>query len=75
VPKTAQASAQLAQLRLPGPTVPPTRVHVVKKGDTLYDLARRYGTTVQNLRALNTTLRGNLLKIGARLRVPSTVRR
>jgi len=73
VPSTPQASKQLAQLRLPGPARLATRIHTVRAGDTLYDLARRYGTTVQQLRTLNN-LRGNLLKIGARLRVPGAVR-
>jgi len=73
VPSTPQASKQLAQLRLPGPARLATRIHTVRAGDTLYDLARRYGTTVQQLRTLNN-LRGNLLKIGARLRVPGAAR-
>jgi len=74
VPRTPQASQQLAQLRLPGPTLLPTRIHTVRGGDTLSALARRYGTTVQQLRTLNN-LRSTLLKIGTRLRVPSTVAR
>jgi len=45
--------------------------HTVRAGDTLYDLARRYGTTVQKLRSLNN-LANNTLRIGARLRVPDT---
>ncbi|NLC36024.1 MAG: LysM peptidoglycan-binding domain-containing protein, partial [Alcaligenaceae bacterium] len=45
--------------------------HTVKRGDTLYSLARRYGTTVQALRKLNN-LKGNKLAIGKRLRVPGS---
>jgi len=73
VPSSPQASQQLAQLRLPGPTRLATRIHTVRSGDTLYALAKRYGATVQQLRTLNG-LRGDLLKIGTRLRVPSTAR-
>lgn len=40
----------------------------IQKGDTLYSLARRYGTTVKQLQDLNN-LSGNLLKIGMKLRV------
>jgi len=70
VPSAPQASKQLAQLRLPGPTRLATRIHTVRAGDTLSALARRYGATVQQLRTLNG-LRGDLLKVGARLRVPT----
>ena len=47
------------------------RTHKVRQGDTLFSLARQYGTTVQALRALNN-LKGSNLKIGAQLRVPGT---
>jgi len=78
-----QGSVQLASLRTPAEAVrkapaaradaahPNARVHVVRSGDTLYALARRYGTTVANLRALNN-LQGNNLKLGSRLRIPGT---
>lgn len=45
--------------------------HVVKRGDTLYALARRYNTTVDTLRKLNN-LKGNNLATGKRLRVPGS---
>jgi membrane-bound lytic murein transglycosylase D len=38
----------------------------VRAGDTLFAIARRHGTTVENLKAINN-LRSNALKIGARL--------
>jgi membrane-bound lytic murein transglycosylase D len=41
-------------------------VHRVKSGDTLYGLAKRYGTTVDSIKASNN-LRSSALKIGARL--------
>jgi len=43
-------------------------VHVVKKGDSLYTIARRYGTTVDQLKQLNR-LKSNNLKIGQQLAV------
>lgn len=49
------------------PAVDPV-LHTVQKGDTLYNISRRYGTTVEALRALND-LEGNLIKIGQQLRV------
>ncbi|NYT22176.1 transglycosylase SLT domain-containing protein [Alcaligenaceae bacterium] len=45
--------------------------HTVKRGDTLFALARRYNTTVDALRKLNN-LKGNNLATGKRLRVPGS---
>ncbi len=47
------------------------RTHKVRPGDTLFSLARQYGTTVDALRALNN-LKNSSLKVGAQLRVPGT---
>ncbi|MCB5363676.1 transglycosylase SLT domain-containing protein [Pusillimonas sp. CC-YST705] len=47
------------------------RTHTVKRGETLFALAKRYQTTVDALRKLNN-LKTNNLKQGARLRVPGT---
>lgn len=48
-----------------------SRIHTVRKGDTLYTLARRYKTSVKELRRMNN-LKGNNLGQGVRLRVPGT---
>ena len=45
--------------------------HTVQKGDTLYSLARRYGTTAQKLASLNGISMESILRIGQKLRVPS----
>lgn len=50
---------------------PSARTHTVKKGETLYTLAKRYNTSVQELRRLNN-LKSNNLGLGTRLRVPGT---
>lgn len=47
------------------------RTHTIKKGDTLYALARRYNTSVDALRKLNN-LKSNTLSTGTRIRVPGT---
>ncbi|HUE90378.1 MAG TPA: LysM peptidoglycan-binding domain-containing protein [Vicinamibacterales bacterium] len=47
-------------------TVTETVVHRVRRGDTLFALARKYQTTVAQLKALNR-LSSNTLRIGARL--------
>ena len=45
--------------------------YVVKPGDTLYNIAKRYNTTVDTLKDLNN-LDSNLLKIGETLIIPET---
>lgn len=45
-------------------------IYIVKEGDTLYKIANMYGTTVDNLKALNN-LKNNNLSIGQKLIVPS----
>ncbi len=46
------------------------QTHVVRKGDTLYDIAMKYHVRVRDIRYLNH-IRGNLLHIGQRLLIPS----
>lgn len=44
--------------------------HTVAKGDTLYSLARQYGTTVKKIQALNPELDDpNVIVVGQRIRV------
>jgi murein DD-endopeptidase MepM/ murein hydrolase activator NlpD len=47
------------------------REHVVAPGDTLYGLAARYGTTIDELRRENS-LSGDLLRVGQLLSLPVT---
>lgn len=46
--------------------------YTVKKGDTLYDIAKAYNTTVDNLKAINN-LTGDMLMIGQILNVPKKI--
>lgn len=46
--------------------VPMTLSHIVRQGDTLYDLAEAYGVTMSSIRALNR-LSSNTLTIGQQL--------
>ncbi|WP_171567652.1 LysM domain-containing protein [Brevibacillus sp. MCWH] len=43
--------------------------HVIKKGDTFWALAKKYGTTVTNLRKLNPNVDEKKLQIGSKVRV------
>ena len=45
------------------------KVHRVRSGDTLSEIARRYGTTVSKLRSVNG-LTSNRLRIGQELKIP-----
>ena len=45
--------------------------YVVKKGDNLYQIALKFGTTVDALKSLNN-LSSNLLSIGQTLKIPSS---
>ncbi len=57
-----------ASRRAPAPPPPDRRVHRVTRGDTLFSIARRYGTTVASLREWNN-LRGTTIRIGQRLTI------
>lgn len=63
-PPAAHATARLR-------STPSVRTHTIRKGDTLYSLARRYNTSVDALRKLNN-LKSSSLSTGQRLRVPGT---
>ncbi len=49
--------------------VNPPSVHVVRRGDTLGRIARRYGTTVSKLTRLNNIKPSTILRIGMRLKL------
>jgi membrane-bound lytic murein transglycosylase D len=71
-------AGQLLRLRPGTPRTAPTRVsavagarvHVVRAGDTLSSIARRYRTTIQALRSVNHLPASRILA-GQRLKIPS----
>lgn len=85
IPVNPRGGIQLASLQTPAAALsepkragrvahakqPNVRNHKVRSGDTLTSLAKRYGTSVEALKALNN-LKSSKLKIGAQLRVPGT---
>ena len=48
-----------------------TTTYTVKKGDTLYSIAKNYNTTTEKIKSLNN-LSTNNLTIGQQLKIPST---
>ena len=51
----------------------PSNRYTVKKGDTLYSIARKFQTTPQQVLAINGKRRAESIKIGESLFMPSTV--
>lgn len=47
-----------------------TTIYIVKSGDNLYSIARRYNVTVNEIKSLNN-LSSNLLSIGQKLSIPT----
>ena len=57
-------------LKIPSEEVSSTNTYTVKSGDTLYGIASKYNTTVDELKSLNN-LESNTLSIGQTLKIPS----
>lgn len=49
-----------------------TKTHTVSKGDTLYNISKRYDTSVQSIQAENG-FSGTQLSIGQRIRIPGVI--
>lgn len=45
------------------------KIHVVKKGDTLYNISKKYGTSVDQLCRLNGISKSSVLSIGQKIKV------
>jgi LysM repeat protein len=61
------------RLVIPGSYAPPSGpsfAYVVKRGDTLYAIARRFGTTVTAIARLNGLVNPSYIYVGQRLQIP-----
>jgi D-alanyl-D-alanine carboxypeptidase (penicillin-binding protein 5/6) len=65
VVKSSLASAPVAEK----PALSKIVFHTVQPGDTLWNIAQRYRTTIQEIRKVNN-MNGNQIKIGTQLKVP-----
>jgi LysM repeat protein len=71
VPAREPAVERAAAVTPAAPKIEPeVRIHRVRRGENLTVIARRYGTTVSELRELNN-LRRTVIRPGQRLRIPA----
>jgi LysM repeat protein len=54
----------------PGPTPPAQRVYIVRRGDTLWSIALRFGTTPWAIAVANGLQNPSLIYVGQRLIIP-----
>lgn len=60
------------KLLIPPSTKPSSQIYIVQKGDTLWDIAQKYQTTVAKLKQINN-LTSDLLSIGQKLNIGDTL--
>ena len=65
---TAQTSS--AQVASPAAQTKSPTVHVVRRGETLTRIARKYGTTIRQLAEVNSLSRRARVTVGSRLQIP-----
>ncbi|WP_420642397.1 LysM peptidoglycan-binding domain-containing protein [Candidatus Leptofilum sp.] len=69
-PQGTEAEVGLQSLFAPAPTATPeTTIYVVKRGDTLYSIARRFGSTVDAVKVANGLISNNITP-GQQLIIP-----
>ena len=69
LPQGTTASAEAALNSTPRDQWAPRMIHTVRSGDSLYAIARKYGSSVSAIRQANA-LRGSLIRPGQNLIVP-----
>ncbi len=75
LPTSTPRATRLPGERTPPPTFTPAPtptpvIHIVEPGETLLDIAQRYGITLDALQAANGVLRPETLQIGQQLIIP-----
>ena len=67
---TASAGGTTRSIAVIAPPSPPGGTYVVRHGDTLYSIAKRYNTAVDTLRSLNKLSAKSAIHPGLKLRLP-----
>ncbi len=66
---SSTATVAAPKAAAPKPAAPQSTVHTVKKGETLFSISQKYGTSVQELSKLNG-MKGSGLKVGQKIKIP-----
>jgi LysM repeat protein len=72
IPPTEVAPTEVPPTAAPAPTTAPssgTTTYTVQRGDTLYSIARRYGTTVEAIAAANGIANPSRIRVGQTLTI------
>lgn len=64
-----QGTARVESLKVPPQLAPTGKLHVVKKGDTLFSVAREHGLNPRDLSAWNNLDNSNRISVGQQLRL------
>lgn len=67
-----QEVKKLQKAAVSAPPKSKARYHVVRRGDTLYGIAKKYGVTIERLQRLNRISKGQGLRIGQKIFLPPT---
>jgi LysM repeat protein len=70
-PSPSPRPAARVAARRPAPR-PAFRTHVVARGENLTEISRRYGTSVAAIQRANSLGRRSLIRVGQRLRIPTS---
>lgn len=70
-PTPAPAPTKPTPVPAPAPSAGTDTVYIVKKGDTLYDIALEHGTTWQALAKFNKLSNPHLIRIGQKIAIPA----
>ncbi len=69
--KTNVSATPRGQSAVVGVAEGSARYYIVQSGDSLFTIAKRYKTTVDQLKRINNIQRGNTLKVGLKLKIPN----
>ncbi len=72
VPVPLDREYKASSPRKPGDYKSSNSIYVVRSGDTMWDIARAFGTTVNAIRSNNYIERGSRIYVGQKIKIPSS---